>query len=247
MCILDNFYLGKQTNAMKLNVMKIILFSIVTLLLMSCVPRHNILGSTVEYSVPDVKVLLDASVDKLRIRHVRTPSDKCKSGYYDHIEMMGEIGPDSTAAVERLLPQLERCEKPNGNGWIVNAAFLSSGGGRLSDGYKLGEIFKQYQIKTIVTDGQSCASSCAIAFLGGKFRSMHHDAVLLFHAPYIGNGIAIDCSDRGQVKSLEKYYKNMLGAKDGEFLLDRTLSYCSQSSGWTLNSDGAKLFGITTD
>lgn len=232
---------------MKLNVMKIILFSILTLLLMSCGPRHNILGTTYGWSDPNIKVLLDASVDKLRIRHVRTPSEECKSGYHDHIEMAGEIGPDSTAAVERLLPQLERCEKPTGNGWIVNTAYLSSGGGYLSDGYKLGELFKQYQIETIVTGGQSCASSCAIAFLGGKFRSMHHDAVLLFHAPYIGNGIAIDCSDRGQVKSLEKYYKNMLGAKNGEFLLDRTLSYCSQSSGWTLNSDGAKLFGITTD
>ena len=36
---------------------------------------------------------------------------------------------------------------PNGNGWIVNTAYLSSGGGYLSDGYKLGELFKKYHCK----------------------------------------------------------------------------------------------------
>ena len=92
-----------------------------------------------------------------------------------------------------------------------------------------------------------CASSCAIAFLGGKFRTMGFDAELLFHAPYISSGIAIDCYDYGQVDELKKYYQANLGYKDGEYLLDRTMSYCSNSSGWTLNADGAKLFGITTN
>jgi hypothetical protein len=76
---------------------------------------------------------------------------------------------------------------------------------------------------------------------------MAFDAELLFHAPYLSNGIAIDCADYGQVDELKKYYQANLGNSDGEYLLDRTMSYCSNSSGWSLNADGAKLFGITTD
>ena len=85
----------------------------------------------------------------------------------------------------------------------------------MSDGYALGNLFRDYSIQTIVTGGQQCASSCAIAFLGGEFRNMYHDAQPLFHAPYLTNGIAIDCSDRGQVAGLENYYKSSLGEKDG--------------------------------
>lgn len=224
----------------------IMIFAMLTSLLASCAtPQHTILGTTYGFDNTDnlIVVLLDAKIDELRIRHVRMPSKVCVSGYRDHLEISGQIGPDSTAAVERLLPELAECKGLNGNSYS-NTAYLSSGGGYLSDGYKLGELFTKWQIKTLITGGQTCASSCAIAFLGGKFRSMEYDARLLFHAPYIGSGIAIDCSDRGQVNALGNYYKSMLGAKNGEFLLGRTLSYCSQSSGWSLNADGAKLFGI---
>lgn len=212
----------------------------------SCAPRHEILGTNYGYDARKIQILLDASIDKLRVRHVRRADEQCVGGYHDHLEIAGEIGPDSTEAIARLLPQLGRCENSQGV-HIVNSVFLSSGGGYLSDGYKLGDLFKQYQVNTVITGGQVCASSCAIAFLGGKFRTMAYDAKLLFHAPYTTNGIAIDCSDRGQVEGLRKYYSRALGQKDGTFLLDRTLSYCSSNTGWTLNADGAKLFGITTE
>ena len=206
--------------------------------------RHNILGTNYGWSDEGIEVLLDATVDKLQIRHVRRPSEQCDDGFIDHIEIYGEIGPDSTAAVERLLPTMKECKSAQGN-WIVSDVYLSSGGGYLSDGFRLGELFRKYQVRTHVTGGQMCASSCAIAFLGGKFRRMSHDAQLLFHAPYVGTGLAIDCSDKGQVDDLAIYYNKMLGEKEGDFLLNRTLGYCSEAAGWTLNSDGAKLFGLT--
>jgi len=209
-------------------------------------PRHEILGTTYGWNATEqgVQVLLDAQIDELRVRHVRMNNKDCVSGFSEHLEIAGAIGPDSTAAIERLLPQLHKCETVNGQ-LFSNNVYLSSGGGYLKDGYALGELFRKYEISTIVTGGQQCASSCAIAFLGGKFRNMYYDAQLLFHAPYISNGLAIDCRDTGQVADLERYYKNVLGNEDGEFLLDRTMSYCSASTGWTLNADGAKLFGIT--
>ena len=220
-------------------------------LLSSCAetPRHNILGTTYGWDdgTGEYNILLDAKIDKLRIRHVRwnSPETPCDSGYMDHLEIEGTIGPDSTAAVERLLPKLHNCTYSGGS--YSNTVYLSSGGGLLEDGYAMGRLFKRYEMQTFITGGQQCASSCAIAFLGGKWRSMEFDAELLFHAPYLSSGIAIDCADYGQVDELKKYYQATLGSKDGEYLLDRTMSYCSNSSGWTLNADGAKLFGITTD
>ena len=238
---------------MNLRHLIIIFFAI---LLSSCsdeIPRHEILGTTYGFddATGEYNILLDAKIDKLRIRHVRrtSPESYCVSGFSDHLEIEGTIGPDSTAAVERLLPKLHKCmDKNSSDGdWFVNTVYLSSGGGLLADGYAMGRLFKKYEIKTSITGGQQCSSSCAIAFLGGVYRSMYYDAELLFHAPYLSNGIAIDCADYGQVDELKKYYRANLGSKDGEYLLDRTMSYCSNSSGWTLNADGAKLFGITTD
>ncbi len=214
-------------------------------LLVACGPRHEILGTTYGYDGATTQILLDANIDRLRVRHVRRPSNECQSGFYDHLEIAGEIGPDSTAAIGRLLPQLQRCVSVTTGNRVANLAYLSSGGGYLSDGYALGELFREYEVNTIITGGQVCASSCAIAFLGGVYRTMQYDAMLLFHAPYTSNGIAIDCTDRGQVAGLQNYYEDVLGTENGNFLLERTLSYCSASSGWTLNADGAKLFGIT--
>ena len=245
--MLSPYFSNFGMHTMVLKMVKLITLLILFFLSSCSEPRHEILGTNYGWSAKDSQILLDAAIGKLRVRHVRRSVEFCVEGYHEHLEIEGEIGPDSTAAIGRLLPKLKRCtDKKNGNN-IVNSVYLSSGGGYLSDGYALGNLFKQYKVETVITGGQNCSSSCAIAFLGGRFRSMYYDAKLLFHAPYTSNGIAIDCSDTGQVAGLKKYYQNALGQKDGKFLLDRTMSYCSSSSGWTLNSDGAKLFGITTN
>lgn len=212
----------------------------------SSTPWHNILGSTNGWNSESVQVHLDAQIGKLRVRHVTIPSKDCTSGRSDHLEISGEIGPDSTASIGRLLPKLAECRNSVGTK-IVNRVYLNSGGGRLADGYKLGELFRSRDVQTVVTAGQKCASACAIAFLGGRFRTMNYDALLSFHAPYLSSGIAIDCSDRGQVEELKNYYVKFLNRSDGEFLFERTMSYCSASSGWDINKDASRLFGITTE
>lgn len=177
-------------------------------------------------------------------------SETCVSGYMEHLEIDGQIGPDSTEALSRLLPKLPKCIDGDGT-WLANRVYLSSRGGLLSDGFALGRLFRKYQMETVITYGQECSSSCAIAFLGGIYRSMRDDAKLMFHAPYTTNQywdrVAIDCSDYGQVSDLADYYKFALGAEAGNYLKDRTMSYCSRSDGWTLNADGAQLLGLLND
>lgn len=50
------------------------------------------------------------------------------------------------------------------------AVYLSSPGGNLYEGMRLGRMFKAERIKTVVEGDEMCASACAIAFLGGRDR-----------------------------------------------------------------------------
>ena len=57
--------------------------------------RHNILGTNYGWDASEkqVEVLLDAQIDKLNVRHVRMSNERCMSGYAEHLEVAGEIGP----------------------------------------------------------------------------------------------------------------------------------------------------------
>ena len=68
------------------------------------------------------------------------------------------------------------------------AVYLSSPGGNLYEGMRLGMFGRERRIKTVVEGGGVCASACAIAFLGGSdsegkpWRSSSTDSRLGFHA-----------------------------------------------------------------
>ena len=194
----------------------------------------------------DYKILSDIKVNSLNVRHVSLKTDLCPSGRKEHLELSGPIGPDSSEVVARILSRLEKCWHTNKTDFYSPVVFLNSSGGFLSDGYALGQIFKKAQVETAIAGGQVCASSCAIAFLGGKHRGMYHDAKLIFHAPYISSGSSIECRSKSESQEMKGYFASFMGAKDGDFLFDRTMSFCSRSEGWAINSDAAKLFGITT-
>jgi ATP-dependent protease ClpP protease subunit len=235
--------------------MKIFLIMIIIIFITSCTITdnnqdwHQILGTTYGWEIKNngLEVLLDARVGDLKIRHVKTVDNDCASGYIHHIEMSGAIGPDSTVAMEKIMQTLPDCLNQKGEIIKTVSIYMNSGGGLLKDGYAMGKLFRKYAASnTVVTGGQQCSSSCAIAFLGGRYRSMSYDSQLLFHAPYLNiSDKSIDCSDRGQVRELKEYYAFALNQQDGDFLHRRTMDYCSVSSGWILNADGAKLFGVT--
>ncbi len=92
-------------------------------------------------------------------------------------------GPIQNLDVERLDKYLSKLPKrPN------TAVYLASPGGDLYEGMRLGAYFRERRIKTVVEGGKSCASACAIAFLGGAdndgkpWRSSSTDSSLGFHA-----------------------------------------------------------------
>lgn len=125
--------------------------------------------------------------------------------------------------------------------------YLSSHGGSLKHGIEIGRIFKKFKINTFISDGQRCSSACAIAFLGGEERTILGDGSILFHAPYLRSAEKTDCRDRGQVQILSEYYREMLGSKDGDYALKRTMDFCSKVNGWVLNGDAARELGIVNN
>ncbi|MDC0565129.1 hypothetical protein OAO56_02500 [Amylibacter sp.] len=233
-------------NKAKLFIIKVV----ITLLLASPVhsQKHTILGTNSEFSIGKYKIISDIEVSDLRVRHVRhTNSTLCagKSQGRDHIEMSGPINPDTPYIIERLLNKIvssNPClEKSSGLRYSITV-YLNSGGGYMEDGYKLGEVLREKGTKTIIAYNGECYSSCAAAFLGGNFRSMGKESKLMFHAPYLTSGYDISCLKNS--KKLKAYFKRMLNDEDGNFLYERTMSYCSRSSGWSLNVDAAELFGL---
>jgi hypothetical protein len=62
---------------------------------------------------------------------------------------------------------------------------LRSEGGRLVAGIRIGALIREKKFTTVVPDGASCASACALAWLGGTRRFVGHDSSVGFHAAYI--------------------------------------------------------------
>ena len=174
-------------------------------------------------------------------------NSECVSDDLEMLEVSGPIGPDSTAVVSRIIDRLKPCYDARGNK-VPNIVALSSGGGLLSDGLMLGEMIRSRGLDTTVFAGTYCASSCTIAFMGGKKRTMATQATLMFHSPYTvereASKVVLDCSDSEIAEFLKNYYSFMLGKNDGQFVFERTMAYCGETEGWFLNRDAASIFGI---
>ncbi len=80
----------------------------------------------------------------------------------------------------------------------------------------------------------------------GKESFIFNDGKLLFHSPYTNGILGINCADRKESSWLKEYYQEMIGTEEGSLLFNRTMNYCSDRAGWTINSDTARIFGITT-
>ena len=196
----------------------------------------------------------DYFIDGLVIIHTQDSGAECTSGSDYKIEVRGDIGPDSSFALEELLRRSPNCLQENNEIKSRTTVELESLGGLLKDGYLMGRTFRTHEVKTIITSSSVCASSCAVAYLGGVDRLMENDSIIMFHSPYlpdlnaIGERIA-DCDIGSETTAqLLEYYQEMTSPEQGERLMNRTMSYCSAEDGWVLRgSAAAELFGVATE
>jgi hypothetical protein len=85
------------------------------------------------------------------------------------------LGDEKTFANEAL---------PHENAVVV----FKSNGGNLKAGIEIGKAIRLKGFSTFVADGESCASACALAWLGGRARAMSATARVGFHAAHIQTG-----------------------------------------------------------
>lgn len=214
-------------------------------------PRKVIayLGSTVGWFEDSGAVLKDFTVSGLRVRisTIYETQSRCKTGNWRFIEIDGPINKDSSYILDKVLSENTNCITEAGTK-IVPIVFMNSSGGKLEDGYSIGRVLRKYDAATILTTNQVCASACAIAFLGGKYRNMVNNAQLIFHAPYVkvyDFGMErIKCADAKAAKPLSEYYQEMLGSTVAQKVFERTMDFCSTVDGWTLDPGAADFFGI---
>ena len=70
-------------------------------------------------------------------------------------------------------------------GPVTNAIVaFNSDGGNLVAGIQIGELMRLRDFTSLVSDGMRCASSCALAWLGGTKRLMGSKAQIGFHAAF---------------------------------------------------------------
>lgn len=189
-------------------------------------------------------------IDGLIITTIFHPQNICS--FQPQIILQGVIGSDSTFAMESLLARAKECvgERKIQPPVIVR---LESGGGLIKDGFSLGFLLRQSGAIATIDDHKECASSCAIAFLGGVQRTLNQSSRILFHAPYykgrssLGKNV-ISCEvPQELLDELQTYYVKMVGEESGKRLYDRTMKYCTASDGWVITGpNAAKLFQIAT-
>jgi len=193
------------------------------------------------------------NIDNLKIMTDSAKESDCYSGNKHNIKIHGYISKDSSFAVEKILEELQPCRDQSGRIVRPILVTMNSSGGELIHGYKLGYILRKHRAFTYIGHDNVCASSCAVAFLGGERRIIEKGGVILFHSPYTilqtGERKKISCDvDDKTLLDLLGYYKTITDAEIGLRLFDRTLQYCSTEDGWVVKGgDAAYLFGITTD
>lgn len=110
------------------------------------------------------------------------------------IRLSGPLRQGDAEAMRQLLARLKGQSKVSADTPLATVE-LSSLGGDLIEGLKIGYLFRDYDIATVVRKKDLCLSACALAFLGGTSthdlsersprQSLEIGAKLGFHAFYL--------------------------------------------------------------
>jgi hypothetical protein len=96
------------------------------------------------------------------------------------------------------------------------AVAFRSDGGSLVAGIRIGTLIREKKFATVIPDGASCASACALAWLGGTRRFMGQGASVGFHAAYILKSYGP--IESGSGNAILGAYLNRLGLSENAIL-----------------------------
>jgi hypothetical protein len=119
------------------------------------------------------------------------------------------------------------------------AVAFRSDGGSLVAGIRIGSMIREKKFTTIIPDNASCASACALAWLGGTRRFMGEGASVGFHAAYILKSYGPIESSSGN--AILGAYLNQLGMSEDAILY---ITQAAPTSIQWMNMDDAGKYGI---
>jgi hypothetical protein len=119
------------------------------------------------------------------------------------------------------------------------AVAFRSDGGSLVAGIRIGTLIREKKFTTIIPDQASCASACALAWLGGTRRFMGEGASVGFHAAYILKSYGPIESSSGN--AILGAYLNQLGLSEDAILY---ITQAGPTSIQWMNMDDAGKYGI---
>jgi hypothetical protein len=133
------------------------------------------------------------------------------------------------------IPQFRAKIAPFSSGLVV----FKSQGGRVAAGIEIGRIIRLRNFSTWVPSGVMCASSCALAWLGGTPRAMGRMALVGFHAAYRADDTGM--SPNAPANAVIGGYLSQLGMSD-EAIIYITATHPASMT-WLALAD-AKRVGI---
>jgi SPOR domain len=112
---------------------------------------------------------------------------------------------------------------------------FDSDGGNLLAGIQIGETIRLKNFPTLVPNGKRCASSCALAWLGGTKRFMDPESKIGFHSAYNGDTGKVT----GPGNALVGAYLNKIGLPYNAVVYITSAS--PESMTWLNKRDAEKL------
>jgi hypothetical protein len=105
------------------------------------------------------------------------PSSSGKPAAPPTIRMTGVIDDGDASRLRLMLIEIRK-GKTRAPEAALATIELTSQGGDMLEGMKLGYLFREFDVATVVRAGDACLSSCALAFLGGTRRHVAADATV---------------------------------------------------------------------
>lgn len=210
------------------------------------VPKHTIMGSE-SYGFANYLLTLQTETERAAfdIKLFTLKYDECVSGSIDYVEFDGTINADSVKAFKSVLAEAQGCKNKKGR-FYYPFIYLNSTSGEFKDGYALGDLFRQFNVETIVTQGQTCKGACAVAFIGGKLRKIEANGALIFSSTK-PKGIGIDCELANEQVQLRAHFQKMFDTKTADRVYFNLLNFCAQPGGWFMGSEVAKSWGVVNE